>query len=142
MGLFDTIRFNHPLFGQDRGTEGQTKDLENGLDYYEITPEGRLVRDDYTIEDRSDPSKPGIEGLIGCMTRIPSGKTDINYHGYLSAIALGLNGTADQPYAYDWKCKFTDGNLVSAEKEYCYGRMPPGEKFRKDCKESLDEKTR
>lgn len=111
MGLFDEIKLDHPMFGEDRGHIGQSKDFDDPfMEDYEITPEGRLLHIDVTYEDRSDPNaKPGSwESLSGSMTPVPTGtKTDQNWHGY-----IWVWGNGD----YEWRCKFTDGVLVEAVK--------------------------
>lgn len=111
MGMYDEVKLNHPMFGEDMGHIGQSKDTPNQfLDDYEITPAGRLVLcEDYVLEDHSDPTREGLAALVGCMDRVPTGKgpIDTDYHGYLWVWGKGN---------YRWQCKFTDGYLVSAEK--------------------------
>ena len=111
MGLFDYVKLNHPMFGDDRGHEGQTKEFSDPfMEHYEINEAGRLLHPEVEYEDRSDSNaKPGsFESLAGCMTPVPTGEiTDMNWHGY-----IWVWGKGD----YEWKCKFTDGQLVSAEK--------------------------
>lgn len=104
MGLFDYIKLEHDLFGEDKGNTEQTKDFECPyMEEYVITEGGRLCFVDYAVEDRSDQTaeRGSIRSLAGCMTHVPTGAmTDLNYHGYLNA--------------GQWRCKFTDGNLVEA----------------------------
>lgn len=106
MGLFDDVKLNHDMFGEDKGTSGQTKDFPDPyLEKYEITEAGRLVKPDFKYEDKSDPNAPkgSIASIRGMLTPVYSGTfTDMYWHGYLD---VG-----------DWRCKFTDGQLVSAEK--------------------------
>lgn len=111
MGLFDYVKLNHPMFGDDCGHEGKTKEfLDPYMEHYEINETGRLLYEETRIEDHGDKSAPegSIARLSGCMTQVPTGEhADMNWHGY-----LWVWGKGD----YMWKCKFTDGQLVAAEK--------------------------
>lgn len=111
MGLFDYVRLNHPLFGEDRGHCGQTKEFPNPyMETYEITEAGRLIHEDVKYEDHSDPNAESgsLESIRGLMTPVKTGtNTDQEWHGWLWVLGKG---------DYHWKCKFTDGQLVSAEK--------------------------
>ena len=113
MGMYDHVRLNNVIFGDDQGHIGQTKDLQEWptMDDYEINPEGRLIHIEVNYEDQSDPNaKPGsLESFLGCMTPVPTGEiTDLNFHGFVWVWGKGA--------AHQWCCKFTDGNLVSIEK--------------------------
>ncbi len=72
MGMFDELTCLHPL--PLPGMEGklfQTKSTPNQyLDHYQIRQDGTLWHEAYEIEDRSDPSKKGLAGMVGCMTRV------------------------------------------------------------------------
>jgi len=109
MGMFDLVLCNHELFGAHKGEKHQTKDLEECfgglLDDYEITPEGRLVFLEYTMEDHSDPNATGHARLYGCMTRVfTGGHVDMNYDGWLHLSVFG-------------RVKFVDGTMVAFEPE-------------------------
>jgi hypothetical protein len=108
MGMFDEVQCNHELFGVHKGETHQTKDLHwlgGALDEYEITPSGRLEFLEHTIEDRSDPTREGLERFNGMMTRVlTGGRRDLNYHGWLYLSWFG-------------RAKFTDGMLVAFEPE-------------------------
>lgn len=109
MGMFDYVELDNPMFGEDRGHKGQTKEFDNPyMENYEINEAGRLLYTEVKYEDRSDSKAEGILALAGGATPVPTGEiTDMNWHGYLWGWGKG---------DYKWKCKFTDGNLISAEK--------------------------
>lgn len=95
MGMFDFVKLDHPMFGEDRGHRGQTKDFDcPSLETYGIDKDGRL----HSPSERFDLD----EGAP-----IPATPEPMDYHGY-----LWVWGKGD----YKWKCKFTDGLLVAAEK--------------------------
>ena len=108
MGMFDEVRCNHELFGVHKGETHQTKALHwlgGALELYEITPTGHLEFLEYTVEDRSDSTKEGIERLRGMMTAVfTGGRRDLNYHGWLALSCFG-------------RAKFTEGVLVAFEPE-------------------------
>lgn len=71
MGLFDELycRFELPVPAfQD--WLFQTKSLDCDMDLYEIRHDGTLWREDYDVEDQSDPNAEGIMALVGCMARV------------------------------------------------------------------------
>ena len=71
MGMFDELTCRYPLPIENAAERVfQTKDLECFMDHYEIRADGTLWHEDYDIEDRSDPTREGIEGLRGLMTRV------------------------------------------------------------------------
>lgn len=108
MGMFDEVRCNHELFGVHKGETHQTKDLHcmgGALEQYEITASGQLEFLEYRVEDRSDPTREGLERFNGMMTIVfTGGRRDLNYHGWLYLSCFG-------------RAKFTDGMLVAFEPE-------------------------
>lgn len=44
MGMYDDLSFSYRMPNGREGCNFQTKDLENRLDEYEVTPSGRLIR--------------------------------------------------------------------------------------------------
>src|SRR5690242_5329706 len=68
MGMFDDLRCLHPDVPQ--GGSWQTKDLNCEMDLFEIRADGSLWREEYDVEDRSDPNATGIMRLAGLMTRV------------------------------------------------------------------------
>lgn len=107
--MFDYVKLNHPMFGEDRGHEGQTKEFDLPyMESYEINEAGRLLKTEVRYEDQSDPTKEGLERFVGLTTPVPTGEiTDMNWHGW-----FWVWGSGD----FRWRCKFTDGQLVSVEK--------------------------
>lgn len=108
MGMFDEVLCNHALFGAHKGETHQTRDLHplgGMLEQYEITAAGRLELLEYTIQDRSDPTREGVERLFGSMTTVfTGGRRDLNYRGWLNLEGIG-------------RAKFTDGTMVGLEPE-------------------------
>lgn len=112
MGMFDTIHYHHPIFGRDFGDNGQTKDLESMLNNFDIRSDGRMVL-------------------------LPTGE-DMNPHGIIRCFHLGeMDSSGQYPNCYNWVCKFTDGLLVDAYREYIEPRTS-GQKFRDHCKEVIE----
>nr|MCU0973836.1 hypothetical protein [Burkholderiales bacterium] len=71
MGMFDWVRCTYPLPAGAPVDGYQTKDTPRQfLDHYEIREDGTLWREDYDIEDHSDPSATGIMRIVGCMARV------------------------------------------------------------------------
>jgi hypothetical protein len=72
MGMFDSIRCKYPLPVEGANAlHFQTKDTdEQALDEFEIREDGTLWREDYDIEDRSDPTAEGLLAMCGMMTRV------------------------------------------------------------------------
>ena len=132
MSLFDTIRCEYPLPDLDDPTtiEFQSKSLECLMNDYRITKEGRLLRIDCRYEDHSDPNAKGLLRFAGCMTPIPIGDTDMNYHGWLNFYGnqytgelflidpnTGKDTAHPEPVKwYEYNAKFTDGTLVELTK--------------------------
>jgi hypothetical protein len=126
MGMFDEIRCEYPL--QDPAHNKlsfQTKDLENVLDNYTITKEGRLLREAYDAEwveeDPAVVAKKKAEGRLcfgGHIKRSNIRMEDQNYHGYITFYdnIKGKDGAEDEWVEY--KAKFTDGTLVEVIRHY------------------------
>lgn len=110
MGMYDEVKFEADLPGYEflKNMELQTKDLDCLLENYRISPEGRLLREAYDIEDQSDPTKTGWERMIGSMTRIHKGWEDTNFHGMLHC--AGDDPNSDKYCTYTFK--FTDGKFT------------------------------
>lgn len=73
MGMFDYLNCKYPLpYGAIANSyEYQTKDTPaQFMDRYEIREDGTFWHQAYDVEDRSDKTKEGLEGLIGCMTSV------------------------------------------------------------------------
>ena len=71
MGMFDYLEIvDYPLPDNIKRKSYQTKDLQCALDLYQIRADGSLWREDYDIEDHSDPNAEGIYKIFGMMTRV------------------------------------------------------------------------
>jgi hypothetical protein len=111
MGMFDYIRVEVPLPDQpinaevDREKEYQTKDLENLLETYTITADGRLLRTQYDYEWTEDPS----HFLGGGLYQIPGSKkvTEVPFHGDVRFYA-GMKNNVFREYV----ARFTEGQLA------------------------------
>jgi hypothetical protein len=96
MGMFDYILCKYPLpLKSAQNLEFQTKDTPcQFMDYYEITESGRLKRETYDIEDRSDKTAKGLAALAGCMTRVNKRWVRETYTGEIRFYtSLGKNHT-------------------------------------------------
>jgi len=125
MGMFDTIKCYFPLPGAPEEIQNdsfQTKDLENLLDNYTITYEGRLIHHSmewYSVEEKDRPyygkpewdSKP-IFRIFGCLKSKFLGDIDTKYHGMLRMYTLSKNSET----WYEYELKFTDGTLVDVRR--------------------------
>lgn len=72
MGMFDDIVVKVPLPDMPEGfvPEFQTKSLERLLDNYEIREDGTLWREEYDLEDHSDPTAEGLLRFAGALTKV------------------------------------------------------------------------
>ena len=72
MGLFDYVTCEYPLpCGSPPTRKWQSKTTpDQYMDRYVIKQDGSLWHEAYEIEDRSDPTKDGLEGIIDAMTRV------------------------------------------------------------------------
>jgi len=117
--MFYEVLCNHALSGVHKGETRQTTNLhalDGMLVQYKITPAGRLELLEYTIEDRSDPTREGIERLFSSMTTVfTGGRRDLTYHGWLELEGIG-------------RAKFTDGTMVGLEPE-----LERSQHKRRDC---------
>ncbi len=82
MSMFDEVKY--------MGRVWQTKSLGCLMDTYEVDEAGNLHREDYDIEDRSDPNATGLRRLMGCMTKVNKRMIrDIEYIGELRLVDTG-----------------------------------------------------
>jgi hypothetical protein len=125
MGMFDTIRCYFPLPGapeEIQNSSFQTKSMENLLDNYTITYEGRLIHHSvewYSVEEKDRPyygnpewdSNP-IFRIFGSLGSKFLGDIDTNYHGMLRIY------TSDNDFKiwYEYELKFTDGTIVDVRR--------------------------
>lgn len=138
MGLFDRVVVECPLpdAGASVVREWQTKDFPDPyMENYKITSDGRLMSEQYRVEDHSDPNAPkgSIESIMGCATPVHEAWHDMNFHGILNfygdantgeLLAIGLEPhnfgkDLNHPEEVEWfeyNAKFTDGQLVGIER--------------------------
>ncbi len=123
MGMFDEIHCKYLLPENPpdwvKNARFQTKDLENCLDEYTITAEGRLIHHCKQYEWVDDEEYP----LRGYLKPVKEWDEDTEYHGdllfYTSNIAssdgkghYGVEaGTDERALSFDYKARFTDGQL-------------------------------
>jgi hypothetical protein len=71
MGMFDYLHCQYPLpVDGANALLYQTKDMECGLDHYEIRPDGTLWFEEYETEDRSDPTAVGLMRFKGSLSKV------------------------------------------------------------------------
>lgn len=135
MGVFDYLRCQHPLpdgFDPSK-VEWQTKDTDDQyLSLYTITADGRLVSDDWHMEDvpkaeRPYPNDDGLLGLCGSMRRIVD-KADVprDFHGDIHF--YGNDGDWNSPDGYWWReyrARFSEGKLLQIDLVECTHKTPP-----------------
>jgi len=121
MGMFDHIRCEYILPEAPEEVQNsifQTKDLENLMDEYTITREGKLIlhRVECNVvpeEERPYFGKPewneGFYKSFGSLCRTPLGDEDTKYHGLISIY------TSDKKIWYEYVLRFTDGVLVNVD---------------------------
>jgi len=122
MGMYDNVKIEYEMPDPEiQDSMFQTKDLENMLDNYTITKEGRLIWhkcywEEVPEEERPYYGKPewddnGIFQFIGSMKTIPDGDEDLNFHGVLEVHELLGDPNAEYEW-FSYNLKFTDGTLV------------------------------
>ena len=106
MSMFDRIEYE--------GKEYQTKDLDCTMTTYIINDEGRLMVENFHLEELPRDQWDEFDKKIGFGNkRISDGMQDTNYHGMLNFY------TSDQERNVwiEYSAKFTDGQLVDIVKE-------------------------
>ncbi|MDA8271946.1 MAG: hypothetical protein M0Z39_11215 [Actinomycetota bacterium] len=84
MGMFDDLLIEGDLHPDvSAGSRWQTKSLECDMDNYKLDASGQLWREEYDVEDRSDPNAEGIERLAGICTRVNERWVKSNWTGEL-----------------------------------------------------------
>lgn len=118
MGVFDEIRCRYPLpVPGANDLAYQTKDTDaQFLDNYEIREDGTLWHETYRVEDRSDPTKPGLLGMAGCMTRIPTGWEPADHEGELYFYTITKDGEW-----LEFVADFMDGRLRAIDQVFNRG---------------------
>ena len=70
MGIYDTITIEHESIPKKwRGIEFQTKELYKAMEYYKVTPTGKLYRKHEVLEFQFDP-----KSFLGCSCHVVSSK--------------------------------------------------------------------
>lgn len=83
MGMFDYVRTSMPIFSEEEDKELQTKDLENVMAHYWISPAGQLFEVDHRDAfDLKFTPPDECERPWGCFEHVPTGK-----HSRLRAIS-------------------------------------------------------
>jgi hypothetical protein len=111
MGMFDDLRCRYPLPVEGANElRYQTKDLDCQMDQYEIREDGTLWREDYDVEDQSDPNATGIMRLSGMMTRVNPRWVPVDY---LGRIWFYGSFTGDWKDWIEWCADIIDGRVRS-----------------------------
>lgn len=113
MGMFDYVKVNQSLPDGWSSDELQSKDFDCTMTTVEITPEGRLMVEDFEYEEvpkaeRPHPNGKGLLALMGSVRKINRRWRDLNFHGRFRF--YGGGGGEDDWHEYE--AKFTDGSLV------------------------------
>ncbi len=109
MGMFDNVICEYPIDAPG-GMNWQTHDTPSQFcDSYKIDADGHLWREDYDIEDRSDPNAEGIMALAGCMT--PVNKRWVRVESFRGEIRF--YGTANYETWWEYSALFDAGKLLN-----------------------------
>lgn len=111
--MFDYIKCEYPLPKEGAPVDGyQTKDLENFMEDYTITKEGRLIHHTVRYEDVPEEERPYYNDprwdkspllqMVGSIRSIPAGDVDMNYTGSVRFY--------NDPM--EFQAIFVEGNLV------------------------------
>jgi hypothetical protein len=112
MGMFDTLTVEYPLDPETAGVTWQTKSLDCMLDEYLLSAGGELMSERYHLEDRSDPSQPGLLGLLGALFRVHEGWDETHYTGSLNFYAW----IAPTNQFLEYEAEFLDGKTTSIKR--------------------------
>lgn len=128
MGMFDYVEID-PVHGLPV-IEYQTKDFDCDMTTIRITANGRLEieRGDYENVPKAErpyPDADGIMGMAGSIRKINRHWDDLNLHGVFNFYGHErINPAANPPYFepdehiwHEYNAKFTDGALVSIERD-------------------------
>jgi len=126
MGMFDDVRCEAPLPDCFTGVNFQTKDFACEMDKYTITKGGRLVRRyvaDYEPTPESEWEYVGATDPLHQIWHMHSkrkalyAERDTDFHGWLNFYTSEGRGNTELPYKwYEYRAKFTDGNLVEIQR--------------------------
>jgi hypothetical protein len=123
MGMYDYIRCEVPLPDGFTG-ELQTKDFDCQLVTHIITKEGRLMKeqiDGYEEVPKAERPYPDASGndfhrFIGSVRTITS-RHDAKFHGIVNFYGCDGNHEDGTYQWHEYNAKFTDGQLVSIERD-------------------------
>jgi hypothetical protein len=131
MSMFDTIKCLYPLPDTDaemQVSDFQTKHLENCMDNYTITEEGRLIlhQVEYNIvpeEERPYYGKPEWDKnpffqVIGSLKNIPVGDKDTNYHGMIIMYSCRGSRERNNLEWFEYELEFTKGLITNVKRLY------------------------
>lgn len=107
MGMFDEIIVEYPLPDglKFEGVRFQTKDMDNFLELYEITNDGRFCR--VVMEMDDDKTSPNGIGYM-----VPTGELDdTNYHGDIVFYHSVGSYSNNSFIWYEYVARFTNGQL-------------------------------
>lgn len=115
MGMFDTVTVvDYPLPDNIKRDDYQTKSFDfPWLDLYEIRADGSLWKEDYDIEDRSDPTAEGYLAFVGMMTKVNKRWNRCSYTGEL--VFYDYDPDLD-PEWVEFKAILVDGRVQRIER--------------------------
>jgi hypothetical protein len=111
MGMFDEITCEYPLpetgYRVPFGHSGfQTKDLDNLMDRYTVSVDGRLIR--HEVEYSWVEGEPGVSR--GHLEKVDETPVDVEYHGDISFYDTFVVADGYRVWI-QFKARFTEGNV-------------------------------
>ena len=128
MGMFDEIKIEYKMPDSEIQNETfQTKSLENMMDNYTITEEGRLIFHKHHYEEVPEEERPyygkpewdeskTLFKFIGSMKSVHDEDIDMQYHGILEIHTMLGGFNSDDSEWFSYSLKFTDGTLINIER--------------------------
>ena len=126
MGMFDEIRCDYPLPDSEvQAQVFQTKSLDNALDRYTITRDGRLILHHVRYESVPEEERPyydtpewetnPVARSFGCMRAVPIGDVEIPHHGDI--IFHTSIGEGKDHNRFEYRVRFTEGQVQWIKRE-------------------------
>lgn len=121
MGMFDTIEVNYPLppgYGEYQDELFQTKDFDNGMDKYELTAHGKLIRYYYDYEVVPDEERPyygtdkwddSLFQMVGSLRAVPAGQATLE----ITKEVCFYTWDEEKQSLITFRAKMVDGKLQS-----------------------------
>lgn len=107
MGLFDDLKCEYPLPDSNMQDHAfQTKSLDNRLDQYRITKDGRLMVAEYRLDPIPESER---KHFLDCTHRVELGERDTQYHGDI--VFYAFEDRYDNSDMIEYQARFTDGQL-------------------------------